>query len=74
MKEAIEPAGPRSKPGVTPRDNAKRVIAGTSNLSPFPGERTIAGNLLERSVFVRELLPQDLKIEIEHLSRNEAMK
>ena len=34
----------------------------------------IAGNLLERSVFVRELLPQDLKIEIEHLSRNEAME
>ena len=34
----------------------------------------IAGTLLERSVFVRELLPQDLKIEIEHLSRNEAME
>jgi uncharacterized protein (DUF2252 family) len=74
VKEAIEPAAPCSKSGVMPRDNAERVIAGASNLSPFLGERMIAGNLLERSVFVRELLPQDLKIEIEHLSRNEAME
>jgi hypothetical protein len=28
---------------------------------------------LNKSVFVRELLPQDLKVEIEHLSRKEAM-
>jgi uncharacterized protein (DUF2252 family) len=38
------------------------------------GERMMAGNLLERSVLCAELLPQDLKIEIEHLSRNEAME
>jgi hypothetical protein len=57
-----------------PRDDAELVIAGASNLSPFLGERMIAGQLLEKSVFVRELLPQDLKIEIEHLSRNEAME
>lgn len=31
------------------------------------------GRLLERSVFVRELLPQDLKIEIETLSQDEAV-
>jgi uncharacterized protein (DUF2252 family) len=30
--------------------------------------------LLNRSVFVRELLPQDLKLEIDHLTREEAMK
>jgi uncharacterized protein (DUF2252 family) len=34
----------------------------------------IAGHLFNKSVFVRELLPQDLKIEIEHLSRSEAME
>jgi uncharacterized protein (DUF2252 family) len=57
-----------------PNNNAERVIAGASSLSPFLGERMIAGHLLGRSVFVRELLPQDLKIEIEHLSRVEAME
>jgi uncharacterized protein (DUF2252 family) len=74
VKEAIAPAAPRSEPAAMPRDNAERVIAGASNLSPFLGERMTAGTLLDRSVFVRELLPQDLKIEIEHLSRSEAME
>jgi uncharacterized protein (DUF2252 family) len=30
--------------------------------------------LMTKPVFVRELMPQDLKIEIEQLSRDEAMK
>jgi uncharacterized protein (DUF2252 family) len=29
---------------------------------------------MDKAVFVRELLPQDLKIEIERLTRDEAMK
>ena len=29
---------------------------------------------MDKAVFVRELLPQDLKIEIEQLTRDEAMK
>jgi uncharacterized protein (DUF2252 family) len=33
-----------------------------------------AAKLLNKSVFVRELLPQDLKIEIERLKRQEALK
>ena len=34
----------------------------------------LAAELLGKSVFLRELLPQDLKIEIEQLTREEAMK
>lgn len=30
--------------------------------------------LMDKAVFVRELLPQDLKIEVEQLTRDEAMK
>jgi uncharacterized protein (DUF2252 family) len=74
VKEAIAPAAPHSRSDAMPRDNAERVVPGATNLSPFLGERMIAGNMLERSVFVRELLPQDLKVEIEHLSRNEAIE
>jgi uncharacterized protein (DUF2252 family) len=43
-------------------------------LSPFLGERMRAAHLLERPVFIRELLPQDLKLEIERLSEKEATK
>ena len=34
----------------------------------------MAARLLEKSVVVRELMPQDLKIEINGLSREEAMR
>ena len=33
----------------------------------------IAAKLLEKSVVVRELMPQDLKVEVSQLSRTEAM-
>ncbi len=33
-----------------------------------------SGTLLEKSVFIRELTPQDLKLEVEHLTINEAIK
>jgi uncharacterized protein (DUF2252 family) len=34
----------------------------------------VAGSIDQRSVFIRELLPQDLKIEIENLTIDDAMK
>ena len=34
----------------------------------------LAARFLARAVFLRELLPQDLQLEIEHLTRAEAMK
>jgi uncharacterized protein (DUF2252 family) len=55
-----------------PRDNAERVIAGARALSPNLGERMIATRLFGKSVVLRELMPQDLKIEIEELSPEEA--
>ena len=73
VKEAIAAAAPRSADADMPRDNAERVVAGARNLSPFLGSRMVASRLLGKAVFVRELLPQDLKLEIEHLTRDEAM-
>jgi len=55
-----------------PRDNAERVVAGARALSPNLGERMMAGRLFDKSVTVRELMPQDLKIELEQLSREQA--
>ncbi len=74
VKEAIAAAAPRSAAAAMPRDNAERVVTGALALSPFLGSRMVAGRLLGRAVFIRELLPQDLKLEIEHLSQEEATR
>ena len=72
VKEAVAPAAPRAKGAEMPRDNAERVVTGARHLSPHLGGRMLAARLLDKAVFVRELLPQDLKLEIEHLSREDA--
>ena len=74
VKEAVRTTAPRMPGTRMPRDNARRVLEGALHLSPHLGERMAAERLLDRQVFVRELLPQDLKLEIEQLTREEAMK
>jgi uncharacterized protein (DUF2252 family) len=74
VKEAAAAAAPRSKTASMPKDNAERVVTGARALSPFLGSRMIVTELLGKSVFIRQLLPQDLKIEIEQLAREEAME
>lgn len=72
IKEAIKPAAPRTAHNAMPRNNAKRVVEGARRLSPYLGERMLAASLLNRDVFVRELMPQDLKLELDQLTREEA--
>lgn len=73
VKEAVASVAPHA-PGVTMPDTpADRVVAGARALSPNLGERIAAGTMLGKSVFVRELMPQDLKIEVEQFSRKEAI-
>jgi uncharacterized protein (DUF2252 family) len=55
-----------------PASNAERVVQGARALSPFLGERMLATRLLDRAVFIRELLPQDLKLELDSLDQREA--
>jgi uncharacterized protein (DUF2252 family) len=74
IKEATKAAAPRYPDTKMPSENGQRVLEGARHLSPHVGERMRAATLLDRSIFVRELLPQDLKLEIQHLNRDEAMK
>ena len=74
LKEAAQAAAPRAVRMKMPADQAERVVEGARHLSPYLGKRMRAVRLMGKSVFVRELLPQDLKIEIERLTRDEAMK
>lgn len=72
VKEAAKAAAPRAHDVAAPRDNALRVVTGARALSPNLGERMLAARLLDRPVVLRELMPQDLKIEVDRLTRGEA--
>jgi uncharacterized protein (DUF2252 family) len=74
VKEAVKAAAPRAAKVEMPKDNAERVVQGARNLSPYLGERMRASHILERPVFVRELRPQDLKLEIENRDADEAIR
>jgi len=77
IKEAVKPAAPAAKRTAgAPRmasDFAERVVAGACALSPYLGNRMLAATLLRRPVVVRELMPQDLKLEIDSLTCDEAV-
>ena len=74
IKEAVQAAAPRHAEANMPPEHGDRVVEGARHLSPYLGERMIAARLLDRSIFIRELLPQDMKIEVEQLTEDEAKK
>ena len=72
IKQAVPAAAPAYKDSRMPKDHAARVVDGARHLSPHLGDRMLAAELMGKPVFLRELLPQDLKLEIEQLTRAEA--
>jgi uncharacterized protein (DUF2252 family) len=74
IKEAMNAAAPRAADAEMPTDQAERVLEGARHLAPYLGKRMRTSSMLGKSVFLRELLPQDLKLEIDHLTRDEAVK
>ena len=74
IKEAAKAAAPRYESADMPKEYAQRVVDGARNLSPHLGERMAAARFVDRSVFVRELLPEDLKLELENISPQEARR
>src|ERR1700685_3537545 len=73
IKEAVPAAAPHSAKTPMPRDYAKRVVEGARKLSPFLGQRMLAGHFSGKPAVLRELLPQDLKLEMDQLTREEAI-
>ena len=73
----IKEAGPSAAPSATgvdiPNDYAERVVAGARALSPNLGKRMAYGSIGDRPVIIRELMPEDLKLEMEQFSRKEAV-
>jgi uncharacterized protein (DUF2252 family) len=71
VKEAVKAWAPVADKADMPRDNAERVVQGARALSPSLGYRMLATRLFDQPVFIRELLPQDLKLDIDHLSHKQ---
>lgn len=74
VKEAVPHLAPAAGTAAMPADLAERVVAGARALSPHLGDRMVAGHVLGKPVTVRELMPQDLKIDAEQFSRREAVR
>ena len=73
IKEAVKAAAPSSKRLTEQEDFASRVVSGARALSPYLGNRMMAATLLQKPVVLRELLPQDLKLELERLTTDQAV-
>jgi uncharacterized protein (DUF2252 family) len=74
LKEAVASVAPSTVPEAVPRHHGERVVEGARALSPNLGDRMLAADLLDRPIVLRELAPQDLKIEIDQFSSSEAAK
>lgn len=74
LKQAVPAIAPAAPGAEMPADPAERVVAGARALSPNLGERMLPVRLLRRPVVMRELLPQDLKLDVEQFNHRQAVK
>jgi len=74
IKEAVGSEAPRQDDACMPRDNAKRVVEGARHLAPMLGDRMVAARLDGAAVVIRELMPEDLKLDAENLPEEDAVK
>jgi len=74
IKQAVAPIAPAARDAKMPQQPAERVVAAARALSPHLGERIAAARILHSSVFVRELMPQDLKLEVDQFTTDQATK
>lgn len=73
IKEALATVAPRSKRAKMPKHHGERVVTGARHLSPYLGNRMMSSTVMDIPVVIRELLPQDLKFELEVMSDEEAI-
>ncbi len=72
LKEATAAAVPEAR-AYPDQSHAERVVSGACALSPNLGQRMLAVTLMKRPVVLRELMPQDLKFDLDRLSQQEAI-
>ncbi|HEX4340824.1 MAG TPA: DUF2252 family protein [Polyangiaceae bacterium] len=72
IKEAPRSVAAMTPAATVPAHQGERVVQGARALSPGLGDRILSGTILRHEVFVREQMPQDLKVELETLDDVEA--
>jgi uncharacterized protein (DUF2252 family) len=72
LKEATDAAAP-ALDKMKGLSNAERVVSGACQLSPYLGDRMLPVTFLRKSVVLRELMPQDLKFDLDQLTKEEAV-
>jgi uncharacterized protein (DUF2252 family) len=72
VKGAAQAAAPRAKGSTMLSDQGDHVVEGARHLSPYLGERMRSVKMLGKPAFVRELMPDDLRIEVERLTADDA--
>jgi len=73
LKEATAAAAPCAPGAAMPSDDAVRVVTGAQALSPNLGQRMMAARVLGKPIVLRELMPQDLKLEVGLLTQKRAV-
>ena len=71
LKEAAPTVAPQARMAF--KNDAQRVVTGATQLSPNLGQRMLAVKLLKKDLILRELMPQDLKFEIDRLTQDQAV-
>ncbi len=71
LKEATSAAAPKGKMSIA--SDAQRVVTGATELSPNLGQRMLAVKLLSKDLVMRELMPQDLKFDLDRLTQEQAV-
>ncbi len=71
LKEAAVAAAPQTKR--SEHNNAQRVVEGACQLSPNLGQRMLAVKLGSKELVMRELMPQDLKFDLDRLTQEQAV-
>ncbi len=71
FKEAVTAWAPANQRAYLPAHQGERVVTGARKIAPALGKRMVSSTIGEHQVFVRELLPQDLKVELDDLERED---
>lgn len=74
VKEAHASCVPTNEGGRVPADHGLRVVTAARALSPALGERMRCAHMLGTPVFVRELMPQDMKLDVKRLNPEQAKR
>lgn len=74
FKEATNTWAPASERARLPVHEGERVVGGAKKLAPALGDRMGTATMLGHPVFIRELLPQDLKVELDELDSDDGKR